>query len=369
MPTGSDHPALFNDRLLLGLKGAMSEAELHVLRARLDGGIRNKATRGELRRGLPVGYVWGEAEGEVLLHPDEAVVHAVRTVFARFTEMGSARRVWKWFRDEGLKFPRRLGEAGDIRWSEPEYSAIYGVLSSPVYAGAYAYGRTHRETVLDEKGTCRKRVRRLTREQWPVLIRDHHEGYIDWQTYESNRRRMDENGHPRAREAAAARSGAVREGRALLQGLVLCGHCGRRLRIRYGGRKTVPNYHCPGRMTREGRDAFCLSVGGAQIDEAVTSRVPRGAAAGPPERDAGGGRAHRKRPRSRTQAMAARCGTRGVCRGPRGTALSGRRPGQPSGGALSGTGMGEEPEGARGSQDRAGASGARSPAHPDARGA
>ena len=176
MPTGSDHPALFNDRLLLdlGLKGAMSEAELHVPRARLDGGIRNKAARGELRRGLPVGYV-GEAEGEVLLHPDEAVVHAVRTVFARFTEMGSARRVWRWFRDEGLEFPAAW-EAGDIRWSEPEYSAIYGVLMSPVYAGAYAYGRTRRETVLDENGTCRKRVRHLRREQWPVFIRDHHEG-------------------------------------------------------------------------------------------------------------------------------------------------------------------------------------------------
>jgi DNA invertase Pin-like site-specific DNA recombinase len=128
----------------------MSEAELHVLRARLNGGIRNKATRGELRRGLPVGFVWGEAAGEVLLHPDEAVVHAIRTVFARFAGMGSVRRVWKWFRDDGLKFPRRLGESGDIRWSEPEYSAIYGVLSSPVYAGAYAYGKTHRETVLDE---------------------------------------------------------------------------------------------------------------------------------------------------------------------------------------------------------------------------
>jgi DNA invertase Pin-like site-specific DNA recombinase len=267
---GIYHPGLFNDRLLLGLKGAMSEAELHVLRARLDGGIRNKAVRGELRRGLPVGLVWGEAEGEVLLHPDEAVVHAIRTVFARFAEMGSVRRVWKWFRDEGLKFPRRLGECGDIRWSEPEYSAIYGVLSSPVYAGAYAYGRTHRETVLDEKGTCRKRVRHLTRAQWPVLIREHHEGYIDWQTYESNRQRMNENGHPRAREAAAERSGAVREGRALLQGLVLCGHCGRRLRIRYNGRNAVPNYHCPGRMVREGRGVYCLSVGGARIDEAVT---------------------------------------------------------------------------------------------------
>jgi DNA invertase Pin-like site-specific DNA recombinase len=267
---GIYHPALFNDRLLLGLKGAMSEAELHVLRARLDGGIRNKATRGELRRGLPVGFVWGEAEGEVLFHPDEAVAHVIRTVFARFVEMGSVRRVWKWFRDEGLKFPRRLGESGDIRWSEPEYSAIYGVLSSPVYAGAYAYGRTHRETVLDEKGTCRKRVRHLKREQWSVLIRDHHQGYIDWQTYESNRQRMEENGHPRVREAAAERSGAVREGRALLQGLVLCGHCGRKLRIRYSGRNAVPNYHCPGRMVREGREAYCLSVGGSRIDDAVT---------------------------------------------------------------------------------------------------
>jgi DNA invertase Pin-like site-specific DNA recombinase len=266
---GIYHPALFNDRLLLGLKGAMSEAELHVLRARLDGGIRNKATRGELRRGLPVGFVWGEAEGEVLLHPDEAVVHVIRTVFARFVDMGSVRRVWKWFRDEGLKFPRRVGESGDIRWSAPEYSAIYGVLSSPVYAGAYAYGRTHREMVLDEKGACRKRVRHLKREQWSVLIRDHHQGYIDWQTYESNRKRMEENGHPRVREAAE-RSGAAREGRALLQGLVLCGHCGRRLRIHYSGRNAVPNYHCPGRMVREGREAYCLSVGGLRIDEAVT---------------------------------------------------------------------------------------------------
>ena len=266
---GIYHPALFNDRLLLGLKGAMSEAELHVLRARLDGGIRNKAARGELCRGLPVGFVWGEADGEVLLHPDEAVGHAIRTVFVRFAEMGSARRVWKWFCDQGLKFPRRLGENGEVRWSEPEYSAIYGVLSSPVYAGAYAYGRTHRETVLDEKGNCRKRVRHLTRAQWPVLIREHHEGYIDWQTYEANRQRMNENVHPKMRGATIERGGAVREGRALLQGLVLCGHCGRRLRVRYSGRNAVPNYYCPGRVVMDGNGAHCLSVGGAQIDELV----------------------------------------------------------------------------------------------------
>jgi DNA invertase Pin-like site-specific DNA recombinase len=115
---GIYHPALFNDRLLLGLKGTMSEAELHVLRARLNGGIRNKAARGELRRGLPVGFLWGEADGEVLLHPDEAVVTAIRTIFARFAETGSARRVWLWFRDQGLQLPLQMSAHAEIRWVE-----------------------------------------------------------------------------------------------------------------------------------------------------------------------------------------------------------------------------------------------------------
>src|SRR6267378_7055067 len=118
---GIYHPALFNDRLLLGLKGTMSEAELHVLRARLNGGIRNKAARGELRRGLPVGFVWGEEEGAVCFHPDEAVVTAIRTVFARFSETGSARRVWLWLRSEGLTFPMQTHQGGEIRWVEASY--------------------------------------------------------------------------------------------------------------------------------------------------------------------------------------------------------------------------------------------------------
>ena len=114
---GLYHPSHFNDRLLLGLKGTMSEAELHVLRARLDGGIRNKAARGELRRGLPVGFVWGDADGEVLLHPDEAVTAAVRAVFARFSEFGSARRVWLWFRSEELTFPSMSHRRLPSPWS------------------------------------------------------------------------------------------------------------------------------------------------------------------------------------------------------------------------------------------------------------
>jgi DNA invertase Pin-like site-specific DNA recombinase len=124
---GIYHPALFNDRLLLGLKGTMSEAELHVLRARLNGGIRNKAARGELRRGLPVGFVWGEADGEILFHPDEAIVTAIRTVFQRFAETGSARRVWLWFRDQAFKFPLQMGSPAEIRWTEASYHAVHQV--------------------------------------------------------------------------------------------------------------------------------------------------------------------------------------------------------------------------------------------------
>jgi DNA invertase Pin-like site-specific DNA recombinase len=142
---GIYHPALFNDRLVLGLKGIMAEAELHILRARLEGGIRNKAARGELRRGLPVGFVWGEKDGEVCFHPDESVVSIVRTVFSKFIELGSVRKVWLWFRSEGLSFPLRSHMKSEIRWVAPSYHTIHQVLSNPVYAGAYTYGKSHRE--------------------------------------------------------------------------------------------------------------------------------------------------------------------------------------------------------------------------------
>src|SRR6266849_2457550 len=152
---GIYHPSLFNDRLLLGLKGTMSEAELHIIRARLDGGIRNKAARGELRRGLPIGFVWGEQDGEVLFHPDEAVTNAIRTVFERFAEFGSARRVWLWFRSEGLPFPLQDNPGSHhspIRWVAPTYTALHHILTNPVYAGAYTYGKTRSERYVDEHG-------------------------------------------------------------------------------------------------------------------------------------------------------------------------------------------------------------------------
>src|SRR5439155_6434344 len=149
---GVYHPALFNDRLVLGLKGTMSEAELHILRARLDGGIRNKAARGELRRGLPVGFVWGEEDGEVRFHPDEAVVNAIRTIFQRFLEFGSARKTWLWFLEQDLPLPNRRFPTSEIQWVTATYHAIHMVLTNPTYAGAYAYGRTKRERYVDETG-------------------------------------------------------------------------------------------------------------------------------------------------------------------------------------------------------------------------
>jgi len=260
---GLYHPALFNDRLVLGLKGTMSEAELHILRARLDGGIRHKAARGELRRGLPVGLVWGDADGEVRFHPDEAVTGAIRTVFDRFAELGSARKVWLWFRTEGLSFP--LQQRGEIRWIAPTYTAIHHVLTNPVYAGAYVYGKTRRDRYVDAQGHVQKRTRHLPVSEWAVLLPNHHPGFIDWSMYQANQTRIDSNTHPEPH-----RGGAVREGAALLQGLATCGHCGRRLRTHYRGRTSAPGYHCGGKQVVNGRGVYCLSIGGVAIDDAVT---------------------------------------------------------------------------------------------------
>src|SRR6267154_1912582 len=266
---GIYHPPMFNDRLVLGLKGTMSEAELHILRARLLGGIRNKAARGELRRGLPVGFVWGEEDGEVRFHPDAAVTSAIRTVFTRFAELGSVRRVWLWLRSEGLTFPMQTHYGAAIRWIDPSYTAIYHVLTNPVYAGAYVYGKSRRQITLDATGRRKRQIRKLPRSEWSVLIPEHHTGFIDWATYEADRSRIAANAHPQPHHSG----GAVREGSALLQGLATCGACGRRLRTHYTGRTASPGYHCAGKNIVDGRGIFCLSVGAVQIDGAVARAV------------------------------------------------------------------------------------------------
>ena len=337
---GIYHPALFNDRLLLGLKGTMSEAELHVLRARLNGGIRNKAARGELRRGLPVGFVWGEADGEVCFHPDEAVVTAIRTVFARFAETGSARRVWLWFRSEGLKFPLQMHQGAEIRWVEASYTAIHHVLTNPVYAGAYVYGKTRRETMLDAAGVRKKRMRHLPRSEWQVLIPDHHPGFIDWQTYEANQERIARNTRPGPHKAG----GAVREGSALLQGLASCGHCGRRLRTHYRGRNSSPGYHCAGKILVEGRGSLLPQHRRHPDRRGRHARLHRRTGAGEARRHAGRRRAARERSRGRAQAMAAWRRAGKLRSEPRRAPLPRRRSRQPAGRAWPRTRMGGAPE-------------------------
>jgi len=264
---GLYHPGLFNDRLLLGLKGTMAEAELHVIRARLDGGIRNKAARGELRRGLPVGFIWGEADGEVIFHPDQAVTHAIACVFEKFAETGSVRQVWLWFRSQDISFPSQKNTASEIQWITPTYTGIHQVLTNPAYAGAYTYGKTHQERFVAPDGRMKKRIRVLPRSEWAVLIRDHHKGFIDWETYEMNQSRIAKNNRPAPHQA----SGAIREGSALLQGIATCGHCGRSLRVYYQGRNSTPGYYCAANNIANGRAMHCMRVGGVQIDAAVSS--------------------------------------------------------------------------------------------------
>ena len=264
-------PSAYNDRLLLGLKGTISEAELHILKARLLEGLRNKAARGQLRFMLPVGFVWGELDGEVRFDPDEEVVGAVRSVFTRFAELGSIRRVQLWFHDEGVAFPVHLPHGTGIHWNPPSRSSISQVLANPFYAGAYAYGKTRTEHTLDSDGHLRTRRVKLPPEEWRVLLHDHHEGYIDWDTYEANRARIRTNS---TRLRSWNSGGAVREGSALLQGLAVCGNCGRRLRTRYYGRNSAQGYYCMGwDEQRTGTYGRCLSVGGQRIDGAVAEAV------------------------------------------------------------------------------------------------
>jgi len=266
---GIYHPAWFNDRLVLGLKGTMSEAELHIIRARLEGGIRNKAARGELRRALPTGFVWGEDDGEVLLHPDESVRQLIRSVFERFAEFGSARRVWLWLRSEGLSFPAQYNYGREMRWGAPTYTAIHSILTNPTYAGAYVYGKSRHERILDEEGRIKQRSRKLPQSQWAVLIQEHHQGYIDRATYEANQARIGKNVRPRPHQPG----GAVRDGAALLQGIASCGHCGRKLRTQYPGRNARPGYYCAGKNIVNGRGVYCLNIGGVQIDQAVAQAL------------------------------------------------------------------------------------------------
>jgi DNA invertase Pin-like site-specific DNA recombinase len=259
-------PGEFNDRLLLGLKGTMSEAELHLIRARLDGGLRNKAARGELRLALPVGLD-RDQDGRIVLCPDEQVRHAIERVFTLWRRLGSARQVVFELIAEGQQLPRRTVGQRRIRWARPSYAAVHDFLTNPAYAGAFVFGRKRREKRLDDQGRLRVHDVEVPIEQWSVCLPEHHPGYVSWPEYLQTRERLRANVRPRGEGG-----GAAREGAALLQGLARCGRCGRRMQVSYAGTNgTVRRYACLRGHVLHATGQTCQSLGGGRLDNAVAA--------------------------------------------------------------------------------------------------
>ena len=259
-------PGNFNDRLLLGLKGTMSEAELHLIRARLDGGLRNKAQRGELELSLPVGLDRDE-DGRIVICADEQVRHALGRVFELWRRIGSARQVVSVLRDEGQRVPRRTVGSRRVRWASATYGSVHAFLTNPAYAGAFVFGRTSQKKQLDATGRVRRRTIDLPLEQWSVCLPEHHPGYVTWDEYLATRERLRQNVRPRGEGG-----GAAREGVALLQGIVRCGRCGRRMQVAYSGNNgQVPRYACVRAHQLHGTDSACQSLGALRLEKAVTA--------------------------------------------------------------------------------------------------
>jgi DNA invertase Pin-like site-specific DNA recombinase len=266
---GVYHPADFNDRLVLGLKGTMSEAELHLIRSRLTAGLKHKAAKGELRQGLPVGLDY-DGDGRVVLAADEAVRAAIGNVFTRFGELGSARQVLTTLREDGVLLPRRHGGHPRIMWAEATYPAVHDLLTNPAYAGAFVFGRTRTDKRVDADGRVVARTRLVPLERWEVLIPDHHPGYVSWQTWQANQDRLRRNWRPPRGHGG----GAPREGRALLQGLLRCGRCGRIMQVGYSGPGgNSPRYLCGRAKQLYGAEHGCQSIGGGRLEKTVLQQL------------------------------------------------------------------------------------------------
>lgn len=269
-PDGVYDPGILNDRLLLGLKGTMSEFELNLLRQRSLEAIRQKARRGELQFRLPIGFRWAP-NGKVEIDPDRRVQEAVHLVFAKMVELGSARQVLLWFRGENTNLPSLVVEmpGHDVVWKLPVYNTIWHMLRNPMYAGAYAFGKTESRTRVIN-GRARKSAGHFkSRDTWMVLIRDHHPGYISWEQFERNQAMLSDNAHMKSRMEPKAGRG----GRSLLAGLLRCRRCGRMLHVAYSGtRGEVPRYHCRGAQINHGTD-WCISFGGLKPDRDVATEI------------------------------------------------------------------------------------------------
>jgi DNA invertase Pin-like site-specific DNA recombinase len=270
---GCYDPGDFNDGLLLGLKGTMAQAELHFLRARLQGGKLNKAKRGELHFPLPVGFCYDD-QGQIVPDPNEEVRGAVALVFDQFRQTGSALGVTQWFARQQLRFPKRAyGGAwnGQIIWGPLSHSRVIGILKNPSYAGVYVFGRYQYQKELNATGEIRTRMRQVGMPDWRVHLAAHHEGYITWDDFIQNQQQLAKN---RTNGETIVLSGAAREGLALLQGLLLCGSCGHKLSVRYtcnGG--LYPTYVCDGRRRDGSGTKSCMSVRCDLLDAALSEQV------------------------------------------------------------------------------------------------
>ena len=258
-------PCHFNDRILLGLKGTISEAELHVIKSRMRGGILNKAKRGELKMPMPVGLVYDQLD-RVILDPDRQVQNSIHHVFQAYQHTASAISVVKLFREQGLLFPRRLRSGprkGELIWGSLTHSRVLQVLHNPWYAGAFVFGRSRTRKKADGKNACKK----LQQDQWHTLIPDAHPGYITWQEYQDNQRRLKECAQAHGLDRKKSPPG---HGPALLQGLVMCGICGKRMTVRYHYRQehVEPDYVCQ-RDGIQHAQTFCQFILGTGIDKAI----------------------------------------------------------------------------------------------------
>ena len=269
-PDGAYDPQIVNDRLLLGLKGTMSEYELSLMRQRGIAARDSKAKRGEFRFMLPPGFCWGEA-GKIEIDPDERVTGTIRLVFAKFRELGSARQVFLWLRSADIRMPvvLRNVEVCKLVWKAPAYHSVMQILHNPLYAGAYAFGRRAQRTRIVDGRARKTSGFAKSRDEWNVLLRDNHPGYISWQEYEDNQTLLLENAHMKKN---CARKSA-RGGRALLTGLMRCGRCGRMMRVFYGmGKGNAHRYQCRGDDAHVGA-GLCIGIGGVRIDRAVALQI------------------------------------------------------------------------------------------------
>src|ERR1700758_4695671 len=257
-----------DDQLVLGIKGTLCVVELKVIRQRLLAGQESKARRGELFKRLPIGYA-RDPVGKVVFHPDRRVCEAVQLVFAKFRELWSVRQTFQWFRDHDVELPANPIQGTQLVWKIPAQSLIGDILRNPFYAGAYVWGRRPVKTVLVE-GRLEKRQGALHRaEECRVFIPEHHVGYIDWATYEENQRMIRRNSVNWESDESMA---AIREGQGLLVGLIRCGHCGRKLHVRYwGGRGTHARYLCKGDYDDGGN--YCIGFGGASVDRRMSQEL------------------------------------------------------------------------------------------------